>query len=71
MASCQTCRFFLNTGSPTEMYGYGTCRRYPPDTDGRFPRIESYNWCGEYDMNREELNRSYKEFCKKFPEVRP
>lgn len=30
------------------MKGCGTCHRYPPRTDGRFPDVYLDDWCGEW-----------------------
>jgi hypothetical protein len=44
--NCGTCKYFDGVSS-------GECLRYPPLRDDtvsftRFPRVYTYNWCGEY-----------------------
>jgi hypothetical protein len=53
--SCYYCRFWLGEGA-RERGPYGECRRFPPQPsprfpDGRFPRLLSTQWCGEWQAH--------------------
>jgi len=47
--NCENCKFFEPVGS------VGTCRRFPPNQDGKgahtvdeFPTVRKEYWCGEH-----------------------
>lgn len=40
---CANCRHYDPIND-----GVGLCRRFPPQTTEKWPKVRSYDWCGEF-----------------------
>lgn len=45
MCSCFSCVFY-DKNIISEKF---ECYRYPPDKDGKRPRVKNNDWCGEFE----------------------
>jgi hypothetical protein len=51
--NCGMCRFWLNFKSASDSE-YGECHKHSPSAgDYRWPISYAYEWCGEFDGNKE------------------
>jgi hypothetical protein len=53
--ACRSCEWFAPVSATRKendgYYGYGDCRRNPPDANG-WPTVDHASWCGEFALCR-------------------
>jgi len=50
--NCYNCRYFK------EYNTFSFCRRYPPNIKGKYPSVESDDFCGEHSELRGHSNKT-------------
>ena len=49
---CSDCAYYR----PKENKMSGSCRRYPPNWEGRLAEVNEHDWCGEFSAKQEHAH---------------